>query len=269
MPLPQYGVAIGTYVSFQRDPQHQYGQWYHGHLTINTPQGSYQSALDVDTPSGVGVSYRTSVGLAQSVLGPVAALANGWHPLASTSTSGAVDYLRSPYLQDLIFRRPFPYLRSPLVEYPAGPHLPPNPPPGPLDAPPPEARTVRAIPDWATTAYDRFLKLSGRVVIDLPFLTLFRPWVPSTGDNALSVLEGQFPGSTRIYLFGEHYEDGTNGVHDVHMNQGDPPGSQWYASDGIWQDGAVFVERPNGTLFCWQVMFNSQSTHTDDHGHPI
>ena len=51
MPLPRYGVAIGTYVSFVRDPQDQYGRWYHGHLTIDTPGGQFQSALDVDTPS--------------------------------------------------------------------------------------------------------------------------------------------------------------------------------------------------------------------------
>jgi hypothetical protein len=39
MPLPNYGVAIGSYASFARDAPDQYGRWYHGHLTIDTPAG--------------------------------------------------------------------------------------------------------------------------------------------------------------------------------------------------------------------------------------
>jgi len=49
----------------------------------------------------------------------------------------------------------------------------------------------------------------------------------------------------------------------------DPAGSQWWDQNGIWQDGAVAVERPDGTLFFWQVRFNSQATRTDSAGHPV
>jgi uncharacterized protein YukJ len=83
----------------------------------------------------------------------------------------------------------------------------------------------------------------------------------------MSALEAQLPRATPIYIFGAHYQQGL-GVHDVHMNQGDPAGSQWWSTDGIWQDGAVLLERPDATVFGWQVKFNSQSLKTDLDGHP-
>jgi hypothetical protein len=59
MPLSNgYGVAVGTFVSFAREDPTHFGSWYHGRLRISTPAGTYEAALDVDTPSGIGVSYR-------------------------------------------------------------------------------------------------------------------------------------------------------------------------------------------------------------------
>jgi uncharacterized protein YukJ len=52
------------------------------------------------------------------------------------------------------------------------------------------------------------------------------------------------------------------------MNQGDPAGSQWYASNGTRQDAAVACQSAAGHVVIWQVRFNTQSLHTDDHGHP-
>jgi hypothetical protein len=95
MPLPDYGVAIGTLVSFTRDPQHQFGSWYHGHVTLNTGGTTWQSALDVDAPQSVGVSYRLVTDLKVADLGAVGALPVGWHGLPHTETSGALDYQRS------------------------------------------------------------------------------------------------------------------------------------------------------------------------------
>jgi hypothetical protein len=58
--------------------------------------------LDVDTPTGVGVSYRVSRNLRPAVLGTVASLPPGFHPLPSQPASGAIDYLRSQILQDCL-----------------------------------------------------------------------------------------------------------------------------------------------------------------------
>ena len=244
-PLPGYGVAIGTYVSFARDPQDQFGHWYHGHLTIATPAGQYQSALDVDTPNGVGVSYRLSHHLSPAAFGAVAALPDGFHALAPSPTSGAIDYLRSGVFQDPGWLPP----------HPNWPRL-----PEALDGVGEVAR------DAALSTYERLGAILARIS-GLPAFLQIRPWVRSTGDNALSALESELPGCTRVFIFGAPFTTGL-GVHDVHMNQGDPAGSQWYASDGIWQDGCVLVERPDQTLFAWQVRFNSQSMTTDGAGHP-
>ena len=100
-----------------------------------------------------------------------------------------------------------------------------------------------------------------------PQAVRFRPWIRSTGDNALSALEAELPHSRRVYLFGNHYAHGERGVHDVHMNQGDPPGDHW-SDNGIWQDGAVVIQRQDEAFFAWQVKFNSQVMHTDSGGHP-
>ena len=56
-------------------------------------------------------------------------------------------------------------------------------------------------------------------------------------------------------------------MHDVHMNQGDPPGPFQHL-DGIWQDGGVLVERPNGNLAGFFVKFVTQVLNTNDHGLP-
>lgn len=56
MPLADYGVLIGTLISFVREDPTDFGSWYHGKMTIQTPQGQYECAVDVSTPSGVPCS---------------------------------------------------------------------------------------------------------------------------------------------------------------------------------------------------------------------
>ncbi|HWL35597.1 MAG TPA: DUF2278 family protein [Frankiaceae bacterium] len=235
MPLNAYGVAIGTYVSFHRDPPDEVGKWYHGHIQIATPAGQYTSAIDVDTKTGVGVAVKTIAPLDAALFAPVSGLANGWHALASNATSGALDYVRSELLLD--------------------------------KCPPPDWRftPVARLP-WYHAWYDAVWQRIRRLLC-LAFRK-FRGWAKSSGDAALTSLEQSLVGCRRVYIFGEHYKNGL-GVHDVHMNQGDPAGSQWWASNGIWQDGGVVVQRADGTLAAWLVKFNSQSLNTDSQGHPV
>ncbi|HYD99957.1 MAG TPA: DUF2278 family protein [Alphaproteobacteria bacterium] len=60
-----------------------------------------------------------------------------------------------------------------------------------------------------------------------------------------------------------------NGLHDVHMNQGNDPAHR--GSDGVWQDGGLLVHFPRRNR--WSALFlrfQAQSTHTDDRtGHAI
>lgn len=60
-----------------------------------------------------------------------------------------------------------------------------------------------------------------------------------------------------------------NGVHDIHMNQGNA--RQFMQDDGVWQDGALLFHFP--VLSQWAgvfLAFQSQAWHTDDRtGHAI
>ena len=78
-----------------------------------------------------------------------------------------------------------------------------------------------------------------------------------------------------IYAFGERWgaEEGKrdkifefepgNGVHDIHMNQGNHPDFQ--RDDGVWQDGGLILRFPATSQ--WVAIFlafQSQAWHTDD-----
>ena len=216
--LPAYGVLIGTLNHFSREDQNNFGSWYHGKIYVDTPNGQYECAVDVSTPSGIKVQYREIHGLDRSLFAPILALTNGWHLIAKTSESGALDYVRSPLFRVRIGC--LPIIASALFNFP-------------------------------------------RLIL----VALLSSWINSTGDNALNVLEAQLTGSTRVFIFGAPYNTGL-GVHDIHMNQGDPPG-QFQHLDGIWQDGGTIIERPDGELVAVLTKFETQSLRTDNNGLPI
>lgn len=85
--------------------------------------------------------------------------------------------------------------------------------------------------------------------------------------------------SARVYAFGERWgpEHGKrdkvfgfapgNGVHDIHMNQGNS--ERFRHDDGVWQDGGLLL-RLNGRWVAIFLAFQSQAWHTDDvTGHAI
>lgn len=87
--------------------------------------------------------------------------------------------------------------------------------------------------------------------------------------------------SARIYAFGQRwgpeaarsdkvfgFEPG-NGVHDIHMNQGNDP--RFKRDDGVWQDGGLVVHFPGASRWVGIFLaFQSQAWHTDDAtGHAI
>ncbi|HKP91121.1 MAG TPA: DUF2278 family protein [Thermoleophilaceae bacterium] len=87
--------------------------------------------------------------------------------------------------------------------------------------------------------------------------------------------------AARLHVFGQRwgpesdkrdkvfgFEPG-NGVHDVHMNQGNSGGFE--RDDGVWQDGGLLFEFPGESRFVGVFLaFQSQAWHTDDTtGHTI
>jgi len=87
--------------------------------------------------------------------------------------------------------------------------------------------------------------------------------------------------AARLYTFGERWgpESTTkdkifgflpgNGVHDVHMNQGNS--GRFRNDDGVWQDGGLLLHFPAESRWVGIFLaFQSQSWHTDDTtGHAI
>jgi hypothetical protein len=80
-------------------------------------------------------------------------------------------------------------------------------------------------------------------------------WTSGSHLEAAEALEPILVLGRRVLVFGEPFRTGL-GMHNVHQNQGDPAGSQWWDQNGIWQDGATLTERPDGSF------------RTDDAGHP-
>jgi hypothetical protein len=209
--LPAYGVVIGDYVNYTKEV----GQWLHVLMSIQTGRGTtYQAAVDVNEPNGQ-FQYQIFNNLDLGLFAPIQALPDGWHVLAANSSSGAMDYWRSP-----IFQKPLGCLFI----------------------------------FW--------------IVFNAILRTNVQDWSNVTGNEAGDALVAMVTGSQKVFVFGAPYTDGTNGVHDVHCNQGDTL-PQFVPLDGIWQDGCVFAIKADGTLSAYLGKFTSQTTKTNDSGQPI
>lgn len=221
MPLNDgYGVVIGTLHNYYRDAINDYGQYYHGNVEVQAPAGIYRCAIDVDSKSlPNGVEWRV-VELGKSGLNGVAALSAGWHGLAMTPSSGALDYYRSPELR--------PRLGCLFV------------------------------------VFDPLLERLRQLIESNPGFG----WKSGTSIQALADLEPLLVNPKRLFIFGEPFKTGL-GVHNIHLNQGDPLVSTWAAENGIWQDGATLVQRQDDTIAAFLNKFKSQSYRTDDAGRPV
>ena len=80
--------------------------------------------------------------------------------------------------------------------------------------------------------------------------------------------------AAQVYAFGERWGPETisdkvfgfapgNGVHDIHMNQGNSAG--FARDDGVWQDGGLLLHFPSAARWVGVFLaFQSQRWHTDD-----
>ncbi|NYV77896.1 DUF2278 family protein [Streptomyces sp. UH6] len=107
---------------------------------------------------------------------------------------------------------------------------------------------------------------------DLLELVDSRPWHAGSNVDAALALESILVPGQHVLVFGEPFDDdpdGDLGMHNVHQNQGDPAGSQWWVENGTWQDGATLTRRPDGAYDLFLNKFSSQSDRTDAAGHPV
>ncbi|MCJ1676485.1 YukJ family protein [Streptomyces sp. APSN-46.1] len=215
MPLDDYGVLSGTLHRHFRDQPDTLGRWFHVNLEVDAPAGRYRCAVDVDSKqSTTGVRWKVLT-LAASVLDPASALPPGYHDLARTSGSGAIDYLRHPALRD---------------------------------------RTGCAVA-WLRRILDR--------------LSPPHPWIAGSYLEASQALEPILVPGRQILVFGEPFDRGRLGMHNIHQNQGDPYGSQWWDENGTWQDGATMTRRADGQYDVFLSKFSTQAEATDAEGHPL
>ena len=117
--------------------------------------------------------------------------------------------------------------------------------------------------------------IGGRPMITRAQMTL----LPQASANAIEarVLENAVvqllnaavaDGSATVYAFGSAFADGgvVDGVHDIHMNQGNPINNHGN-ENGVWQDGGLFVEMQGATTAVF-LAFQTESWTTDDAGDP-
>lgn len=95
-------------------------------------------------------------------------------------------------------------------------------------------------------------------------------WWLESGEDLIQLMEYYLTSVSRIYIFGEPFNNGL-GLHNIHMNQGDPIGSGFDAENGIWQDGGVLLEyqEPQFRFSGMLTKFQPQSLNTNDNGQPI
>lgn len=83
---------------------------------------------------------------------------------------------------------------------------------------------------------------------------------------------------TLIYAFGERWGPETkrdqyfkfapgNGIHDIHMNQGNS--GKYKRDNGVYQDGAIYLQYPRDTWRAFFFAFQSQTFDTDEKGNPL
>ncbi len=95
-----------------------------------------------------------------------------------------------------------------------------------------------------------------------------KSWKKGKADSILDKMEERAKKAKRVLVFGDRFKT-NDGMHDVHYNQGDPDDSQWFKSNGIWQDGAVLFLSKTGVLSAILTRFPNQSMNTDTNGNPI
>jgi uncharacterized protein YukJ len=75
-----------------------------------------------------------------------------------------------------------------------------------------------------------------------------------------------------IYAFGSAFSDKgrVDGIHDIHMNQGNPLAGGFNKDNGVWQDGALLIHLPSkATWTAVFIAFQTESWTTDSVGNPV
>ncbi len=145
------------------------------------------------------------------------------------------------------------------------------------NTPPPNAAALLALPDGVNPPTGIALDYVRATINGKPMITRAAMTLLPTGSKhnmqdqiATVVNQAIEDDNGLIYAFGSFFRDSASvaGIHDIHMNQGNPAGS--FAKDnGPNQDGALFVYLPaTATWISVFIAFQTESWNTDSHGNP-
>jgi len=93
-----------------------------------------------------------------------------------------------------------------------------------------------------------------------------------------AVVKAMDQAGSLIYAFGEKWGPEKNkkdqyfkfvpgnGIHDIHMNQGN--GGRYKKDNGVYQDGGLVFQYPDGKRLAFFFSFQSQTFDTDNKGNP-
>ncbi|ORY68456.1 uncharacterized protein BCR38DRAFT_423312 [Pseudomassariella vexata] len=87
-------------------------------------------------------------------------------------------------------------------------------------------------------------------------------------DKLTDIFSRAVDAKATVYLWGEQYSPTPDGIHDIHMNQGNYGEASWTKENGIYQDGSFMLKYPDGHWEAVFIAFASQYTETDDEGQP-
>ncbi len=151
-------------------------------------------------------------------------------------------------------------------------------------------RLIAELPELAEgftargTAGTAFLDYVREPMLDITTMRTLPPAVPGPDNDLQDFIAHEVETAKRdnrlVYAFGVRFPGGnpvaadkqfqTNGgVHDIHMNQGNPANGQFAGDNGIHQDGGLIIETGLNSFAGIFLAFQTQLIPTDDRGMPL
>lgn len=122
-------------------------------------------------------------------------------------------------------------------------------------------------------------------VFDRTAMQILKFTGPDVSDDVQDILEVQvrraITNGSPVFAFGEAFDatasprpadrqfNTTRGVHDIHMNQGNPPPGGFSSQNGIFQDGGLVIRHSADRWVGFFVAFQTQLLPTNDQGNPL
>ena len=101
---------------------------------------------------------------------------------------------------------------------------------------------------------------------DLQDLVTHKVEIAKRDNRAMFAFGARFPGGNPRPADHKFHTNG--GVHNIHMNQGNPPG-QFFGDNGIHEDGGLIIQTGASTFAGIFLAFHTQLIPTNDHGAPL